>query len=284
MLILPTGSFASTPNWVFSNVPPYGVINWNCPLNAWRSVTSKWNQPRNVNGTNPHQGVDLDASMGTSVCAVWNGWLTNTGTYSVRLQLDINNNNVQDDSDSVYCNYFHLSGKKPNGYYRKGAQVGASGDEGGKYEPHLHFGGIDANSKWYRNEVNYRWTSYWNYGRDVDSFSNVQWNWPSCNITVYFKDESGTYKAQEVVIWHREHGTSTWTFGGSMVYEDNYTYSYDFSSRYSGGTTIDWLVRMRRPNLPSGTYPYCWAPAKYDCPDPNPNNASYSYVYYKNTL
>ena len=199
------------------------------------------------------------------------------------MRIDTNGNGVIDEA-AYYCYYYHLSSKQPNGYYNKGAQVASSGNEGGAYAAHLHFGGINTSLKWCRNETNYRWTSgFWNVGRDVDAFSREQWNGNYCRITAYFKDENGTYPPGEIVMYHRRSGTSTWTAGGSMTSEGNNVYYYSFSGKYPSGTSINWLVRIKRSGL--GTvYSWCFAPAKYDQPDPNPNATSYAYAYFTNTL
>lgn len=286
-LTLPAKAFGYSYSIVFQNAPPV-TLNWGCPVPAsstWPGITSKWNQPRDT-GTNPHQGVDVGVSYGTSVYAVWNGWLSylyedSTG-YSVSLLIDANNNGIQDDP-SYYCRYYHLKSWQGSGYYAKGTLIGYSGYSAA---PHLHFGGTKSTSEWYRNEVQYRWTSQWNGGRDVDSFSRVMWNTPSTNyasITAYFKDAGGNSSPAEVRLYHRQNGTSAWTDGGTMSYSGSYVYTYNFSGLYPSGTTINWLVRIKR-SLPSAYYPYCWAPAKYDQPDPNPNATSYAYAYYTNTI
>jgi murein DD-endopeptidase MepM/ murein hydrolase activator NlpD len=283
-LALPINAYAYSYNVVFDNVPP-SILNWGCPSPTWAGINSKWEQPRPV-GTNPHQGVDVQSSYGTEVYAVWNGWLSllwedSTG-YNVQLKIDANNNGVQDDP-TYYCRYYHLQNYGYPGYYSKGSLIGHSGYSSA---PHLHFGGTYSSAKWYRNETQYRWTSYWNSGREVDSFSRVLWNTPSTNrasITAYFKDENGYYQPSEVRLYHRRNGTSAWTDGGTMTYSGSYVYTYNFSGLYSSGTTINWLVRIKRSGLGS-VYPYAWAPAKYDQPDPNPNATSYTYAYYTNTI
>jgi hypothetical protein len=281
-LAFPVGAFAYTYNYVFENVPP-AVINWGCPLNYWAGVTSKWNQPRDT-GTNPHRGVDVGCSVGTGVYALWSGWLTylwEDAGIAASLQIDANSNGVKDDP-AYYCHYYHLKSKKADGYYAKGKEIGTSGYPSA---PHLHFGGVNGNSspKWYRNETQYRWTSQWNSGRDVDSFSRVSWNSPNtATITAYFKDSGGNYLPAEVRIFHRKAGTSTWTDGGSMTYAGSYVYTFNFTGKYPAGTSINWLVRMKRGGLT--VYSYCWAPAKYDQPDPNPNATSYPYPYITSTV
>ena len=274
-------AYAYSYNVVFSNVPP-SILNWNCPTSTWWSVNSKWNQPRPVTGgTNPHRGIDILAPFGTELKAVWSGWTTHVGTYTIQQRLDINNDGINNDT-YYYTYYYHLSNREPEGYYNKGVKIGNTGNEGGLWGDHLHFGGLDSGTTWCRNEVCYRWTSNWNGGKDVDSFSNVQWNNPSCQITAYFKDENGVYAPGEVKIFHRQHGISTWTDGGLMTNAGNYNYTYNFSGKYPSGTQIDWLVRIKRSGL--SVYSYCWAPAKFDQPDPNPNATSYAYAYYLNTL
>lgn len=283
LLLCPMTAFAYSYNEVFANVPP-ALLEWQKPLPTWASVTSKWNQPR-PSGTNPHRGIDLGASVGTPVYAVWSGWLTKIGSTSdgidATFQLDLNNNGIKDDT-AYYVNYYHLNTIQANGYYSQSKNIGTSGYPSA---PHLHFGGISSGSysgKWYRNEVNYRWTSYWNYGKDIDSFAVVSWDGNTASLTAYFKSDGYTVTPAEVRIFHRKHGTSTWTDGGLMTAGSSYKYSYDFTGKYPSGTSVDWLVRIKRGGL--SVYSYAWAPAKYDQPDPNPNAVSYSYAYYQNTI
>ncbi|MBP9019797.1 MAG: M23 family metallopeptidase [Bacteroidales bacterium] len=201
----PMIALAYSYSQVFENMPP-ATLNWACPLSGWPTVTSSWNTPRDV-GTNPHRGVDLSANF-VPIYAVWNGWLTQVGLYTIRFQIDINNDGIKNDS-VYYCEYYHLSARSSEGYYTKGAQIGTSGNEGGAYDPHLHFGGASSDIRWYRNEINYRWTSYWCNGEDLDSFKWVEWNNNNtAAITIYFMDDPYTYiSPSEVGIFHRKAGT-----------------------------------------------------------------------------
>ncbi len=107
----------------------------------------------------------------------------------------------------------------------------------------------------------------------------------TAQITIYFMDDPYTYiSPSEVEILHRKAGTSTWRDGGSMYYKGNYIYEYYFYGKYPAGTSINWLVRIKRSGLSVYVYSYCWAPAKYDQPDPNPNSTSNPYAYYTNTI
>ena len=262
---------------VFGNYPPYTLSYGCCPLNNWPQINSKWNQPRN-DGTSPHQGVDVYAVSGTPVYAVWNGWVEWKDTDKIRFRIDINKDGVKNDT-LYYCDYYHLSSRKPSGYYAMAAQIGNSGGT----PAHLHFGVLDSSGRWCRNEVNYRFTSYWNSGRDVDVFSREQWSSATCQITIYFKDNGVTKYPDEVRIYHRKNGTSTWTDGGAMT-KSGSIYSYNFSGKYPSGTTINWLVRIRRGDQTGDYYRWCFAPAKYDHPNINPNATSYKYAYFTKTL
>ena len=280
LFALPVEAFAYTYNVVSGNVPPV-MMQWGCPLDYFSPVTSKWNQPRSV-GTNPHRGVDLRACIGSNVRAVWNGWLTRCGD-GVSLRIDINRNGIKDDAP-YYCHYYHLSYKGASRYYQKGDVVGKSGDAG--TGPHLHFGGTSSNTSpiWYRNEVNYRYQSCWNRGKDLDSFAVATWIGNKAGVTAYFKDSGGNYAPAEIRIFHRRAGASAWTNGGVMTSVGSYTCSYDFTGKYPPGTKIHWHVRIRRNGLPSTIYSYCWAPAKYDQPNPNPNAVAAPYPFYANIV
>jgi murein DD-endopeptidase MepM/ murein hydrolase activator NlpD len=215
-ILLPANAMAYSYTEVFANVPPQ-LMQWPTPLPTWATINSKWNQPRST-GTNPHRGIDLAASVGTTVTAVWSGWLSQIGSNSngidATFQLDLNNNGIKDDA-AYYVNYYHLNTISASGYYSQGKQIGTSGYP---TAPHLHYGGTSAGSYsalWYRNEVNYRWTSNWNYGKDVDSFAVVSWNTNSASLTAYFKSNGTILTPAEVRIFHRKNGTSTWTDGAT---------------------------------------------------------------------
>ncbi|MDQ7795006.1 MAG: M23 family metallopeptidase [bacterium] len=281
LFLLPAGSLRAEITYsdrhVFENVPP-AILAWACPVpqpgGFWPAVTSKWNQPRGV-GTNPHQGIDVGVDEGTEVYAVWDGWLTHYGD-GVILQLDVN--------PTYYVRYYHMAERGDPKRYKRGEPIGTSGTT--EYGAHLHFGGTtDASTspKWYRNEVNYRWNGGWNKGRDVDSYSNVEWNDSRlAKITAYFLDENGLHIPAEVRIFHRPAGTSTWTNGGLMTHQGNHDYVYDFAGRYASGTAIDWLVRIQRSNLT--VYSWCWAPSQYERPREDPNSVTLAYPHYRNTL
>lgn len=284
MYLVPASAF-NDYNVRFGGVPPT-ILNWGNPHPSWSSISSKWQQPRNE-GTNPHRGVDDVAAYGIVTNAVWNGWVVHSDAYTIRFLIDANNNGIKDDGN-FYCNYQHLSSRKPAGYYVKGAEIGKTGDEGGELEhPHLHFGATDSTGTlWYRNEVNYRWTTAWNGGKDVDVYSNVQWDGANVvSFYAYFKTTgAGPFAPSEVRIYHRKSGTSTWIDGGTVTGNSNHKYTYNFTGKYPQGTNFHWMFRMTRSGLNSGVYNYAWCPAKFAQPDPNPNATTNPYGYYANTI
>ncbi|MBN2373429.1 peptidoglycan DD-metalloendopeptidase family protein [bacterium] len=161
---------------------------------AWAQVTSKWNQPRTI-GTNPHQGVDLHCVKDTSVKAVWDGWLIKIDYNTAMLQIDVNSDKIKNDP-VYYCKYDHLESVASENYYEIGKEIGKSGIGGSG--PHLHFGAISAQGKWFKNTDNYDYQDEWNHGKDLDSFSNRSWYQGTiCGITAYFKDENGVYSPKK---------------------------------------------------------------------------------------
>ena len=108
------------------------AVNFRSPLDTYSRVNSKWNQPRDE-GSNPHKGVDLRASVGTPIYAVYDGWVEHinvTGNADIRFRVDVNGNQVKDSPD-YYVRFYHCNSRLAEGYYSKGAQIGTSGNQGG---------------------------------------------------------------------------------------------------------------------------------------------------------
>jgi murein DD-endopeptidase MepM/ murein hydrolase activator NlpD len=49
-------------------------------IDDWRHINSAWNQPRNVIGTNPHEGTDLRMLKDEPVYSVFEGTVVQRGT------------------------------------------------------------------------------------------------------------------------------------------------------------------------------------------------------------
>ncbi len=272
-----------------------GTTNLGNPHATLYTVTSKFNQPRNVNGTNPHRGTDLGSPFGTNVLAPWNGWvaISAPGSYELVLRLDINNDGVK--NDSVYMKFDHLSAVLVGAgvAVTKGQTVGRVGNEGGVYASHLHFGlmkDIDNNATadvWIRNEPYYRTVSGWDFGKMLDFIALSTFSSNKAQVTVYAKDETGKQDvaAADVVFYHRQVGSTWWNAVTAVKSGD--VFSFDVKAKYpTAGTQVQWTVRAHRTSI-KGKISYTWAymPPKFDQPDHSPNTAPTNvFDYYVNTV
>lgn len=274
-----SGAYDATTRWYSPLATPNGS-------QSYLTVSSKLGEPRAVasNNTSPHTGVDLAAPDGTRVIAVQAGTATPQRDSFNTLVLSNGKAGVP------YCHYEHMYSRfVKTGSCAKGDLLGYTSNTGsGQY--HLHFGAYDTSTltgrRAYRTETFYRNAAAWNYGRDLDVFSNSQWNVGNvAKITVVFTgaNRANTEVPAEVRIYYRS-GTQTWTNGGVMTRGSNFTYSYKLpSSKYPSGTTVQWMVRIKR-NIRSVSYPYTWAPAKYYRPSTNPNSNAYTYACFSNVM
>ena len=289
LFAIPLQSYAySDYSETFIGQPIDGTTRWVSPLKSgtnyyYATITSKWNEQRTV-GTTPHVGIDLSISQTKTVVAVTSGTLrkdTSTGGSKY--------NNVTLDTGhptkKVYCHYEHCSLLQADGYYNQGDKV-ATGGKYGTEDPHLHFAAYDTNNldtrKGYRNETLYRSASSWNYGRNCDTFSQMQWNNNTASVTLVFSGSGNTHteKPSAAQIYYRVHGTTNWLGPYNMVNSSGYTYTYNFRNLVSSGTEIDWVVRYRR----SSPAKYMWAPAKFYNPASDPNGSTLKWAYATNTV
>lgn len=280
---------------VFGNLSTgAGTTNLGNPHATLYTVTSKFNQPRNVNGTNPHRGTDLGSPYGTNVLAPWNGWvsLAAPGSYELTLYLDINNDGLK--NDNAYMKFDHLSAVLVGNGAKvtKGQTVGRSGDEGGVYAAHLHFGVMkDLASDgtpdvWIRNDPYYRTVSGWDFGKMLDFIAFSTFSSNKAGVTCYAKDAGGKQDvaAADVVFYHRKVGSTWWNAQAGTKAGDVFT--FDLSTKYPAGTQVQWLVRAHRTSI-KGQISYTWAyhPPKFNQPDSSPNTApANQFDYFVNTV
>lgn len=293
-VIAPTTVLAADYSIVFTGTTTgAGTINLGNPHSTYFIVTSKYNQPRNVNGTNPHRGTDLGAPYGESIYASWNGWVTytNIGSYDMIVYLDINNDGLK--NDNAYIKYDHISAiHVSNGAaITKGQRIASTGNEGGVYAAHTHFGvmkdsGADGTPDyWVRNEPYYRTVAAWDYGKELDFISYSTYNSNTGSVYAYAHDSGGaeTLAATDVTFFHRKAGTATWT--ASTPTKNGNQFTLNFTGKYPAGTSIQWMVRAKRPSVVSTGKPY-WAfhNPKFAQPDYDPNATAYAYDYFTNTV
>lgn len=273
---------------VFGNTPP-SIVNFISPLSqnstsGFALVNSKWNQPRNVKGSNPHNGVDLNALEGTKVYAPYAGWSTKiaaAGNDDIEFLVDANKNGEKDDGD-YKIRFYHMKSAESNGYKNQGDLIGYSGKQG-TTAAHLHYGICSTNGglKWLRNEVNYRYLSSnnWASGQDLDIYSQVRWTNNKASLIAYVRDDGTKRALKEVRIYYRTTPSGAWTDGGVMTKSGD-TYTYDFTGKFTSGTTVYWMARLTRDGVTQAAF----CPAKYYQPANNPNSASQPYGYWTNKI
>jgi murein DD-endopeptidase MepM/ murein hydrolase activator NlpD len=280
---IPLEALAVDYTIVFDNIPP-SIVNFGSPLSTYAGVNSKWNQPRG-SGTNPHNGVDLQAGVNTETKAPYAGWQSGVkvaGDYDILFLVDANNNRAKDDGD-YYIRFYHMNAREPDGYRSKGDKIGASGDKGG-VPAHLHFGICSETGgiKWLRNEPNYRYlaSTSWNSGKDLDAYALVEWkNGNTVSISSYIMNDRVKEYFSEIRMYYRTTTGGLWTDGG-VITRSGDNYSYNFSGKISSGTAVQYMMRITR----SGISQVAFCPAKFYQPASNPNSSSYAYGYWTNTV
>ncbi|MDR1736370.1 MAG: M23 family metallopeptidase [Oscillospiraceae bacterium] len=262
---------------IFDLRTPFGS-----PTPTYRTVTSKWNQPRNVNGSNPHMGVDLDTDEATAIFAPYDGWINFEdygGTEDIGFEVDVNGNGKHDDV-ALWVMFSHLDSRYPEGHYKKGEQIGFSGMRNATGH-HLHFGNTTPNhTRWYRNEPYYRHTSSWNAGKALDAYSLVEWTSNTASFYAYVMDDGTASAFSEVKLYYRTTNGGTWTEVAAPLTHSNYKYSYNFTGKVPPGTAVQWMFRLTR----SGVTEKAFGPAKYYQPPANPNSSPLTYAYWTNIV
>jgi murein DD-endopeptidase MepM/ murein hydrolase activator NlpD len=282
---------------VFGNLTSAaGTLTLGLPHAALYDVTSKFNQPRDLgglSGTNPHQGTDLGAPYGTPVLAPWDGWVTsaNASRYEMFLYLDLDGDGVR--NDNAHLKFDHLSSiSVASGRVSKGTRVAYSGNEGGAYAAHLHFGlrkdlnGDGTSDVWIRNEPYYRGIAGWDNGQRLDFLAFSTYSANVAGVTCYGKGggAADAVAAGDVIVFHRRTGTSAWS--ASTAAKSGHRFTLSFTGRYPPGTSIQWMARCSRTSIKSsGTQPY-WAyhPPKFYQPGLDPNATAELFDSFVNTV
>jgi hypothetical protein len=286
LLLITDTVMAYSYTTVFRGVGP--SLQFGPPIDGFPPITSKNNQPRS-SGTNPHRGTDVRASVGTPVLAVCNGFVESqsSSSYELVLECDRDGDKIADDNLWVKHDHLETVGFVSTGsYVTKGTQIATSGDEGGKYAPHLHFGAMSyrdgVGRVWERNQPHYSGTSSWNYGNDTDFISYVRWNSSSTPVVRSYVMSDGnkiSINSGDAVLFHRKDGTSTWS--ATTMTKSGDDFYYDLSNKYASGTVVNWMVRVTRSDLSSSYYRVGFMIPKYAQPEEDPNASSYKYDYYK---
>lgn len=280
----------------------FGKISNKANTSGYPGVNSKWNQPRKVNGTNPHEGVDFNLVQYDKFILPYAGFILNLPSNSTSgknatfvVMLDVNGNKIMD--DNVWLRVRHtktLSTITTNTWYGKGTAVGEIQDYYGDgntttKQDHLHFG-VVYDSGTYEEygpmQPYYNGTVEYNNGKHLDLISQVTPTNSGLSFTTYIKDEtsSSPQLPNNIVIFHKKSTESNWKrYNVTTNTTNNYFVSWS-TLGYSTGqfTNIQFIIRVGRFSgyndlLTQWDY-YNWGyyPAKFQRPDPDPDNSNSS--------
>lgn len=237
-------------------------------------VNSKWDQPRD-GGSNPHQGIDLDAPYGTDVFAVWKGWVVAAAGGQVDLYLDLDQDAIKD--DSAWATYMHLSTiyVSVDSYIDVTARIGKSGGS----PAHLHFGIRKSTGLWAPDERYY--PQGWSTGRDLDFVCAVSQSGNVIRATAYAKDDGATVYLQpgDVDLYHRDSTTEPWQEADMTLVAGSQTrWEFNLGTIYTPGSSVRYMIIAERWDVID---PYKWGifPAKYEQPPAPDPNESWAYDY-----
>lgn len=289
--------FAYDPTTISFGGPQGGSFNtiFDTPMRdsaiKFSAITSKYGQPRNVDGgSNPHTGIDQRTRGTYELYPVYNAkvvsYYTGDPTYNnnyIRLQIDINKDGVYD--DNLYVEYWHIS-KIESGIY--------NGKIVGKYDV-VAYTSYDHLDFRFKSNVNYpEGTKYvslpaysyllnaslgnWNNAKDLDY---ITYPGSTYQNTVYFyiypKDENGVedLSTSQVKLYHRLQGQTTWNGPVQMTKSGSYQTSMfsinykNLSPTYTTGKTVELLVSAERTDVANT---YTWYPGKWQNKSATPDS------------
>lgn len=278
---------------------------------SFYAIGSKWQQPRQVTGTTPHQGVDASTPFRTSVYPIEAGWIVyqsgrypdgsccfggetaGTAKWEMMIEVDWDYDGVQ--NDGLFIKYDHLErvGFLSTGSFASaGTKVAESGNENTTQPIHLHFGfiypreGTTNNGRWTGMRHFYTFASAWDYGRQVDYIS--QWYLDPTNDLSFFayitSDGVNTsLSTADVTVLHRAAGTTTWQTLAVRGEFDPHAFRASLNGLgYAPGSTIQFIMRALRPGM-ADPHNASFFPPRFGHPNNDPNAAASAYPYYTAT-
>ncbi|WP_127530225.1 M23 family metallopeptidase [Paenibacillus kobensis] len=205
-------------------------------------VTSKGQQVRTT-GTRPHWGTDFGMSLGQTVYSIMGGGtvydIASKSQVDIQLGYVTVKYNVK--GKIYYISYLHIT---PDSSLKKGDSITVSDpigtihkdpwptDDKKGYPPHLHMHRVDEKRVKSIKLYNfYIWQAKWNYGNDLDYFTNPSTTGNTFSITGYSCNNcvSSRDKLNNVDIWYQVPGKLGWT-KGAMTFTSNNRYTFDFGS------------------------------------------------------
>jgi hypothetical protein len=242
----------------------------------WTNCGSKNNQPRVANGTNPHQGSDLQMPEGTKVYPAYAGTIDSIRTDTSQQLGRVIIRSTDSDIGTFYIEYLHIV---PSSTLTVGQSVTVNTQIGTidsykVYYPHLHFGRVNSTSTYnYKLYSFYRWISEWNYGSDLDFLSgDVVSSGNNFYITGYTRSGASAYDLQSLRLYYKVGSAGTWTgpvdFTMSTPSIHRYVINLRTATGASPGQTIYYYVAGIRANDPdfNATYRHGLYPQYYTHP------------------
>lgn len=272
-------------------------------LDFWARVNSKNNQPR-AEGTNPHQGTDLQGGADTKVYPILPGKVVHVNHTlssqlgSVTLNHDINGVGIY---DNVYVRYLHIdpngdatTGIKVNDTFNTTQSIGTI-DTFKKFTPHLHFQRTDiTNTYSYKLYNFYRYVTEWFNGSHLDFITGDE-VYSSSNmlyVNAYAATDNSinVYAVTGIDFYYKIGTSGTWTKSSTGFTLDNsYTNRWKINLKTASGgatgNTIYYYIVANRANDPTfpGSYKSSFFPQYYTQPTPplsasNANIIARSYI------
>ncbi|MFA7672647.1 MAG: hypothetical protein WCY62_02170 [Clostridia bacterium] len=258
-------------------------------LEYWPLCTSKNNQPRNVSGTNPHQGTDLTINVGELIYPIYDGEIvymdtdisSQTGYILVRSDIGI--------GEYAYIEYMHIvpiSGLSVGQYVYTSIPI-ATIDDYLRYDSHLHIGRVNET-----RDIHFQIYDLfadcvnWTNGSDLDVFSYPSYNEETAEFSIYayissdtenpeFYGGYGRFRLKYITLFYSVNGNA-WQHTDIADCDPNYKYTFNIQEKTNAvkGDTIEYYITGTRDNESSydtsfndASYTVAYYPAYYSHPD-----------------
>lgn len=252
----------------------------NVSTDVWPHINSAWNQPRSV-GTNPHNGTDLNMSVGTNVYSAFSGNVSAKGTDWIQIR----------HVNGYYMVYKHIN---PSSSLVVGSAVGTNtviGTIQNISGAHLHFG-LNTNTStnynnliWASNSRPYSHVSSgnWYNGRGLDFVKSHSVSGGTITVYAYASDDANAnIIPTKVSLYHRKSGTTAWSSSVNMTRSqigNEYRYQSNFAALgYRNNDRVDFLIVAYRSGMSNNNWAFY--PAYYAAPAETPNSSSVFYTVF----
>lgn len=258
-------------------------------IEYWPLCTSKNNQPRNVSGTNPHQGTDLTINVGELIYPIYDGEIvymntdisSQTGYILVRSDTGI--------GEYVYIEYMHIvpmDGLSVGQYVYTSIPI-ATIDDYLRYDSHLHIGRVNETRDMHFQIYDlFADCVNWKNGSDLDVFSYPVYNEETSEFSIYAYVSSdtenhsyyggyGRFRLKYITLFYSVNG-GTWQHTDISDCDASYKYTINIQEKTKAvkGDTVRYYITGTRDNESSydtsfkdASYAVAYYPAYYSHPD-----------------